>query len=291
MEERRDAGWRAWLAGALFVALLVGALVLNRRTDAPAIESPVVPTPSPSPTAAPVLAKPEPPLDRAALITAASATASAFSVGAQPPPDQSALVGKRFALHLAIGCTGPVSADLNNATGWRYDTQKESLRISAAPEDWREAQWVRALFGGGEIDAADGFWIERPWIFDAKCPAGPAPASASAPERSSQAGVAEGSVDARQLGLVQLLPAGAPRSSSRSGRAYTAVVKRAPDAIGRETSFMLVLNGRIAAFPDGRPIACQGSGWAGPPRCLIAARIERVAIVDRAGEQLAEWQQ
>lgn len=300
MSERAKSGWQAWVAGALFLGLIAAALLINRR-EAPAGPK-VAPTPaaSASPLRPAPLILPEPPVDREGLIQAAATAADAFASGAAGPSDQAALVGRRFELRLPFGCAGPEPADSQVPLGWRYDEARETLRVFTRPSDWSKAPWMQTVIGGDRELAAEGFAIERPWLFAGHCPKRRAVAASPAAKQdggssprtavavSKPAGADDPQLAPPVLGLVQLFGSDAPRSA-RGERGYNAVVKRPPEAIRAELSFVLVLGGRLAAFPDGQPVACWGEAWTAPPHCLIAASVEHVAILDDSGSEVARW--
>jgi hypothetical protein len=238
-------------------------------------------------------------MDRAQLIQAAAAAADAYGRGVELPTEHASLAGRRFELRLPFGCTGPLSA-AGDATGWRYDAKQQTLRVVAAPQDWTEAPWLREAVGEGAFERAEGFPIERPWLLSGGCPKNPdateSPPSAQptdaalhsrvpVPVRATAGTVSEPPL----LAVVQLFSADAPRSVARRDRRYSAVVKRSPEEVSEDLSFAFVLRGRIASFPNGRPITCWGDAREARPRCLIAINLEKAWMVDSAGEQLAEW--
>lgn len=282
----------AAIVGLGFLAAAGLAVVIAGRPDAGGSG---VPRPSPgaiaSATEAPRL--PEPVLDRAALLDLARKAASVHALGANGTGGIVAFAGMRFELAMPIGCEGPLpDGTAASGSGWRYAPAERSLRVSARPEDWSDAGWREAILPEREAAAVEGFWIERSWLLDAACPrpAGPEAGASAVPSEAAPLPARGAEPAAPRIGIVQLTAPDAPRSSTRSGRAYTAVVRRAPDRVAADDWFVLTLSGRLHALADGAPVACEGDGLVAPPLCLIGADIERVTIADRQGEVLAEWQ-
>ena len=268
---------RQVLAIALVLLLVViGAVTLRDALRRPAAPQPA-PLPAPSPPAKPLVETqplPLPPLNltRVELITAVNAASAAYAAGEAAPPANAALTSRSFQLRLPLGCGGAGEERM----GWTYDEKAKALRIKALPEAWGEAPWVKALAGDTPFDAAEGFWIARPWSNAETCPT--SPATDPAPEPSPQT-----------FGLVQLFEPGGSRVARRGGRAYEHVMKMAekPQTPPR---LSLVLGGRLAAFKDGQPIRCRGDSPDRRPVCLAAVDIDHVAFEDQAtGETLAEW--
>ncbi|MBL8771190.1 MAG: hypothetical protein JNK30_07385, partial [Phenylobacterium sp.] len=52
----------------------------------------------------------------------------------------------------------------------------------------------------------------------------------------------------------------------------------------------LVLEGRVAAWPDGKPVRCWSESADHRPICLVAVDLQKVTLLDPvSGESLAEW--
>lgn len=304
MNEPRHSAWQAWIAASGFVLLILFAFVLKRPGPEPAA-LPARPAPPPAPSARPSPVAP-PPLDRAALIAAGHRAASAWATGA--PPADGGLVGRSFTLRIPFSCAGPSAPDALAPMGWRYDAEAQTLRIRVAPQTFTDTKLLQAIAGTAEFETAEGFWIDRPWILSDACPTPPPPEPAPAPEEAAppdEAEAAEAEAEAGEepaeaptpapprqtLGLVELSAPGAPRARRRDGQAYQLVRKIAPDALRAEQGFRLVVEGRIEALPGQGALACHADRRDVPPRCLIFARIARVAIENGAtGERLAEWE-
>lgn len=301
--------WRALLAGGVFVALLIAAVLIARPKE-PIVEEVPPPTRLPVQPVKPVTTAPTPPLDRADLIDAAARAADAHSRGAGIAPKDSDLVGRRFTLRLPFGCTGPAEGNSEVPLRWTYDPAEETLRVWVTPRVWTDAAPVRAAAEGIEFEAAEGFWIQRPWLRSGDCPAPPqrtgvtvADAGAGADEGQETTApstkVATINVDGTQtataptretLALVELFEPGSSRAARRNGRPYTVVTKLAQDEIDLSKGLRVVISGQLAGLRQGAPIACSGTLIDERPLCLIGAEIDRVAITDSSGRRiLGEW--
>jgi hypothetical protein len=53
--------------------------------------------------------------------------------------------------------------------------------------------------------------------------------------------------------------------------------------------YRLVLEGRMAAFADGRAIRCRSDMRDQRPVCIGAFQLDRVAFEDTDGKMLSEW--
>ncbi|MBA2920309.1 hypothetical protein GON01_01230 [Sphingomonas sp. MAH-20] len=293
MTDRRTSGWRAWAAAGIFVGLVVAGVLITRPAPKPA------PAPTATATAEPILPAmptPLPPLSRADLIEAARRAAS--SVAAGEARAASDLPGRRFALSIPFGCDGPTEALKQAATGWSYDAGKGTLRVKATPQVWTDAPGLKAIAAGVDYEAAEGFWVERPWQLSETCPArspapGPSPAPGEAPA-SSPAPLPSPSATplpvVQTLGLVELFEPGTKREERRNGRAYQAVQKLAPGEIALDRGLRLVVEGRLVAFDKDQAIGCWSASPDQRPVCLIRVRFDRIAITGPTGEHVvAEW--
>jgi len=293
--------WRALLAAGVFVALLLAGVLLTRQPERQEVADA---QPAPPPQRVPAVPTPLPPLTRADLIDAAARAADAYARRLPAPPENVALVGRRFTLRLPFGCAGPGSGDDPRWGQWSYDSERQILRASVRPQVWTQAEFVRAIAGPVEFETAEGFWLSRPWIRVAECPANASPAAgatpaakaageAADPERVSAG--AEAAAPARgavpeTLALVEFFAPGAPRAAQRNGRPYDLVVNIAPEEIDLSRGLRLVVEGRLAPLPGGQPIACRADTVDEPPLCLISGEVARIAITDASGQQvLAEW--
>jgi hypothetical protein len=300
--------WRALLAGGVFVALLISA-VLIARPGVPEEEVIALPVAEP---VSPAIAAPAPPLTRADLIDAAARAADAHARGVPLLAEDSELAGRRFTLRLPFGCAGPAEADSEAPMGWTYEPEEQTLRVSVAPNVWTDAGPVREAAKGLDYEAAEGFWIERPWLRTGDCPVLPQPslvASATSETLKGNQVVAATSPEAEQavegvaapalqldgaqktLALVEYSKPGSRRAARRNGKPYTVVAKLAPSEIDLTRGLRVVVTGRLVPFGSRSAIACSGIDVDKRPLCLISAEIDRVAIMDASGQRtLGEWE-
>ena len=267
-----------WLsASVVFLLLVLGGLWLRSRPAEPTPPPPPVASPPPQ-TAATLV--PEAPLQRDALIDAAAIAADAYASGEARTPANAALVGRRFELRTVFGCAGPALPGSAAALRWEYEADTTTLRVSARPETLTAAGWIAPLVGDADIEAVEGFWIERPWQRSAACP----------PYRSPLDMPSSLAEPRQTLALVELFGPDAPRSIRREGRPYEAVSKMAAPQIAASRGFALVIEGRLAALPNGEPVWCSSESRDVRPTCAIAARIERVRLENAVtAEVLADW--
>ena len=227
------------------------------------------------------VAAPAPALGRAELLAAVDVAASAYAAGRAPVgPD--ALVGGRFIIRQAFGCTGPSPAPAESAPAdglghWRWGAGHRTIAIELAPGDWSESP----LIAGAGWEAAEGFWIARPWLRTDDCPGVPGDPLASGPVAASP----------QAIGLAAVFDQGASRIGRRNGRAYAFTVRGEGDQPppAPKDGYRLVLEGRMTAFPDGRAIRCRASSPDQRPVCIVATQLRRVAFLDASGQTLSEW--
>ncbi len=253
--------------------------------------------------ATPRIPLPAPPLDRAALLSAIASAASARATGTDDIEAQRLLDGKPFELRLRFGCRGPSNDLRNEQFGWSYDRETGTLRVRATPTISQQDE-VAAQIAGEDFEAIEGFWLSRPWLLEAACPAtaavkgAPAPAdpeasangSAEEAPRTPDAAGARALAPLPKIGIAQFFTATDSRTRQRSMRPYEAVKTLEPNAPVGARGFDLVLSGRLQALPDKRVIACVSSGADRPPDCIVSADFDRVRI-ERADnhELVAEW--
>lgn len=218
---------------------------------------------------------PEPPLDRKKLLLAAADAASAFAAGVDDKQAQAALAGRRFALSLRFGCSGPADDPDAASMTWSYDADKTALTVRAKPDLSGETPVARPMLAA-DVEAVEGFWVPRPWLYQDACakPAADNPAPLPPPT----------------VGLAQLFTASDSRTERRVGRAYQAVLRVKPEDLPRAQGFNLVLSGRLAPFSDGRIIRCAAADGQTRPICIISVQFGRVAIENAESRAvLAEW--
>lgn len=256
----------------------------------------------------PAVPLPQPPLDRAAIFTAVAQAASAEAAGADDAEAQRALDGRQFETRIRFGCKGPSTELREEWLGWSFDREKGTLRVRAMPTILAEEQLLKTL-GGDQFEAVEGFWIPRPWLLEAVCPATAAVSSAPAEraadpasdETSAQPAAAPATAAEKKpiteqvpkwprIGIAQFFTDTDPRTGRRSMRPYEAVKTLGPNQPIGSQGFNLVLSGRLTALPDKRVIACVAKGADSPPECIVSVDFDRVWI-ERPGDQeiIAEW--
>lgn len=259
---------------ALAASLLVTAC--QRREPEPA--APVVQAP---PAPAPLPVAPPPPLGRTELLQAMDLAASAYAAG--KAPEGESLAGRRFTVRQAFGCSGavapaPADAAADGLARWSWSRDRRALELRLTPSDWSGS----ALMAGGDgaWEAAEGFWLTRPWLRTDGCPgakvdplAGPAVASP------------------QSMGLAAVFERGGSRLGRRNGRAYAFTVRGEGDKLPPLPlgGYRVVLEGRFVAFADGRAVRCRADGVDQRPVCVAAAQLDRVAFEAADGEVLSEW--
>ena len=241
---------------------------------------------APSPAAAPVetrtpvvAAAPVPVLDRAAILQAMDAAASGYAGGQQA--GDTSLTGRRFVVRQSFGCAGP-STDAaigDGRAGWAWADGGKALKLTMAPGDWLASPQIAD--GAENWEAAEGFWLTRPWMRAEGCPF----------RRNTIATVSPLSASPQAVGLVAVFTEDASRMGRRNGRAYEFTVRGEGDQppVAPADGYRLVLEGRMAAFADGRAIRCRADGPDQRPVCIGAVRLDRVAFEDGKGAVLSEW--
>ena len=250
----------------------------------------------------PAVPRPQPPMDRAAILAAVARAASAAAAGVDDMAAQAVLDGRQFEFRIRFGCKGP-STDLRKEwLGWSFDSETGTLRVRAKPTFAPGEQLVKML-GGDQFEAVEGFWIPRPWILEAACPAAAAvsPAFAEPPVDavSDEAGAKPPATSAAaaelmpkwpRIGIAQFFAHTDSRTGRRSMRPYEAVKTLNPKLPIGSQGFNLVLSGRLKGLPDKGVIACVAKGADSPPECIVSVDFDRVWIESPGnGEVIAEW--
>ncbi len=241
----------------------------------------------------------EPPFDRARILLAVARAASAHSIGTDDLAAQRKLDGKQFEVRLRFGCEGqgPGRGD----HGWSVDPDGRTLRLRAVASLSLGDEGVASLAGEG-VEAVEGFWLPRPWLLTADCPAKEAAAGASEdgvqpderPDTRTTgregASSEPSAIPVQRVGIARYFTREDSRTGRRIDRPFEAVVQLKEGERPGTAGFNLVLGGRLRASRDGRVIQCTGSGRDRPPDCIVSADIDRVWI-ERPGEKrvLAEW--
>jgi len=272
---------RLAIAGGLGAAIiLAGAgFVLGRMTFSAAESAPAV-SAARSVPAAPPRPKVEPPriLGRAEIIAFANSAADALTTGAPLPAEVASAAGRRFEIFLPFGCDGPAPEESAAPMRWRYDAEKQTLRVRVAP-----AQWVAGDWGIPQTGSADrnfeGFWVSRPWSSADRCPEARGQAAAITAQPVTLPG--------QTLALAEILPEG----KQRRDRPYETVQRVQPEDFAAAQGFRLRATGRIERMPDGQPIQCiQPAGIEQRPICLIVVSFDEIRIENPASNaMLATW--
>jgi hypothetical protein len=221
-------------------------------------------------------------LTRADILTAASAAASAYAAG-QPQSGES-LVGRRFSVRIAFGCTGPAASEAAGAPDglarWSWSRDGRAARLSMTPVDWTGSA-LAAAEPESPWEAVEGFWAPRPWMMSEDCPR---------LEGDSLSSDGTG-VSPQTVALAAVFEKGGSRIGRRSGRAYafTRRFEAGQTPSAPEDGYRLRLEGRLAAFPDGRAVRCQADNPDQRPVCVVAVALDRVAYEEASGALLSEW--
>jgi hypothetical protein len=157
-----------------------------------------------------------------------------------------------------------------------------------------------AAIAGDAFEAAEGFWVPRPWLLQPGCPVVPPPTAPAQPaeagtaknppSEAAKAKVAPQPVAQQRVGIAQFFSDTDSRTLRRDGRPYEATkvleIGQAPSAQGYD----LVLSGRLKRLPNGRVIRCRVERPDLPPQCIVSASFDRVWIErPDTKESLAEW--
>ena len=219
---------------------------------------------------------PAPPLDRAALLGAVAQAASAHAAGIDDPQAQAVLDGRRFAIKLRFGCGGPAGEASSDALRWRVKSD-ESLEITATPDLSLEAPELAGALTQ-TVEAVEGFWIPHPWLLSNACPA------------LRQSSEAHPVVPEHSVGIAQYYTPEGSRTERRSGRAYVSIAPAEPGEPLPQNGFVLLLEGRLQAWPGGPPIHCSSTSAAARPSCIVSVRLDRVAFTRPGdGAVIDEW--
>ncbi|HUG45873.1 MAG TPA: hypothetical protein VMK31_05085 [Sphingomicrobium sp.] len=249
---------------------------------------------------------PPPPMGRSDLLAAIARAASATAAGTDDSAEQRSLAGSRFELRIRFGCRGPAPDLTETIFGWTFDQKDRTLRVLVTPTISSDDPIV-SQFAGEDVEAAEGFWIPRPWLLEPVCPA----AAAVRPDRAQAAPETDKPADEKKdtpepvddeqesqapppaspkVGIVQFFTESDPRTRRRGMRPYETVKTLRADEPLSSQGFNLVLAGRIRPLPGQKPIVCVSRGSDQPPDCLVSARIDRVRIErPDTKEILAEW--
>ncbi len=262
------------IAAALFLAQC------DRNRPEPVEAEPVAADPAPTPTiAAPTT------LDRAGLLAAMTRAASAYAAG-ERVEGTDALVGRRFALRVPFGCNGPqptaAEAAGDGLARWAWGPENETIQLSLTPGDWLNSALISGAAGGSDWEAVEGFWIPRPWLTAGDC----------STVRADPLQSGDGSPSPQTVGMAAVFTEEDSRVGRRNGKAYAFTIRPTGETplTAPSGGYRLVLEGRLASFPDGRAIRCRASNPDQRPVCIAAMKLDRVAFTDAdGGVLLSEW--
>lgn len=216
-------------------------------------------------------------LGRADIIALASRAADAYASGAPLPVEVTALMGRRFELALPFGCEGMAPEKNVAPLRWRYDADKETLRIHAAPTSWTAADWGFTDQGmaGSRFE---GFWVNRPWTSAERCPHTGYSSTEGQPVMIAE----------QTLAVAEVMPGD---GETRDRRPYEIVTRLVPQKLAADQGFRLRLMGRIESLSGDRPIECkQTAGIEQRPICLVAISLDEVRVENSLkNETLATW--
>ncbi|HEY0648088.1 hypothetical protein [Phenylobacterium sp.] len=267
------------IVAAIAFVVVAAALFATRSAKEPPRPPPTVAAPPASPAPRPV---PETTWGRTELVASANALAAAYAAnGAGAAGTKDSLAGRKFTLRIPFGCEGPQVRPGGSQAYYEFDSEKRTVRLMARPAIWTTLPVVHETVAPDRLEAVEGFWIPQPWTASERCPPPretPVPASPTPPA-------------AETLGLARLFEPGASRIGRRAERAYEHVVKLDDgEPLPLAQGYRLVIEGRLAAFPDGRVAHCWSESAAHRPVCLYAVEFDRVAFeTGDEGRLLAEW--
>lgn len=267
----------------------------------------------------PSVPKPQPPIDRAALLAAVAEAASATAAGTDLPKRIRSFDGRQFEIRIRFGCRGPSKDLAERWLGWSFDPEERRIRVRAMPTISRDEPIVERIVDE-RIEAVEGFWLMRPWLLVPVCPATaavrPATEEQAAPSENNQqqAPPAAKAEDRRKaepaqaagepandraadplpaaprIGIAQFFTAEDPRSRRRDRRPYQAEHRLPEDEALSSQGYNLVLSGRLRALPGSGVIHCISRGADSPPECVVSAEFLRVWIEQPDTRKvIAEW--
>lgn len=262
------------VAGALFLAQC------DRNRPEPVEAEPIAVDPAPAPA---VVAPTS--LNRAGLLAATAQAASAYAAGERiEGPDP--LVGRPFALRVPFGCNGPQPTAAESAgdglARWSWGPENKTIQLSLTPGEWLNTALISGAADGSDWEAVEGFWIPRPWLSAGEC----------STVRSDPLQSGDGAPSPQTVGLAAVFTSEDSRVGRRNGRAYAFTIRPTGDTplTAPTRGYRLLLEGRLASFPDGRAIRCRASSPDQRPVCIAAIRLDRVAFYNAdSSVLLSEW--
>ncbi|PSJ36171.1 hypothetical protein C7I55_27555 [Sphingomonas deserti] len=299
MHCRRRASKRIFLAAIAVTAAAACGPQTNEQDNVvtPAEDNVLAAAPPPLP--------PEPAvLTREDILLAALRAASATAIGRNDSEAQKRIDGSRFEFAMRFGCATEAAApdarieakmaadpagtpavqpkeapsrQWQSSMGWRYDAERKRLEVTAAP-DIDLADPIAAQLAGQTYEAVNGFWIPKPWLLDAACPA-------------TSGSLVTKPADGPWVGIAQFHGPEESRVQRRESRSYQKIESLPPDkAQELRAGFDLVLSGRLRSLASGKVVSCIGNGPNAAPTCIISAEIQKVELrrVD-TDSLVAEW--
>ena len=283
---------RSSLLALLAATAAAAACQQKQPQDHNAAEEPVVNLP--------IVPRPQPPLDRAALLGVIAEAASATAAGAEMPEAVRSRDGRQFELRIRFGCGGPETDLGNRWLGWSFESESRRIRVRAMPTISKDDPLIEQL-GDGKFEAIEGFWIPRPWLLQPVCPAVAAIHAASPPtteqaqNEADSAESSEGQLDepvprSPRIGIAQFFTKEDPRTRRRGMRPYEASHTLAEGKAISSQGYNLVLSGRLRALPGRGVIQCTARNANSPPECVVSAEFLRVWIEQPdTRDVIAEW--
>ena len=254
----------------------------------------------------PIVPRPAPPIDRTLLLAAVAEAASATASGAAVPQSVRSLDGRQFELRIRFGCRGPAPKLRDRWLGWSFDSEERRIRVRAMPTISKDDPMV-ARISGDQFEAAEGFWVPRPWLLQPLCPAAAAVQGVADPSQppgqpdgqQQPAPASEDPGDDEQgepvptsgrIGIAQFFTPEDPRTRRRDMRPYEASHTLAEGKAISSQGYNLVLSGRLRALPGRGVIECSAQDSDSPPDCIVSAEFLRVWIEQPGtGDVIAEW--
>lgn len=266
--------------------LTVLASCQQQAPEQPTVNQPAVEAPASR------LPKIEPPVDRAGLLQAARAAASAAALGRDDAEVQRKLDGKAFEVRIRFGCAPAGPAEEAAAEGpfnVRFEPDERTLRVRAAPDLTLDDPQVAQIAGEG-IEAVEGFWMRRPWLLADGCPVAPVQAQAPGAGEPAAPEAAAAPPAGQRVGIAQFFSATDSRVGRRNQRAYEATSTLGAAEQPSPKGYNLVLSGRLRKLPSGPVISCRVGNRESPPDCIVSAEFDR-AWIENPGTRaiIAEW--
>lgn len=277
------------------IALVAATCLLSgcEQRRSPDAERPPVAPVSPGPTSE--LPPVDSTLNRQDLLAAIARAASNAALGASDAEEQRKLDGKRFEFRMRFGCQSASEDQAEPSRTWRFDERRRILSLTILPEISLGSRLI-GMLQNGKYEAVEGFWIHRPWLLEAGCPAMPSAPPEASPSptpspHSSPAPLAKpAAASSPSLAIAQFFTSADTRTQRRDNRPYRATSVLAEGELPSKDGYDLVISGRLQRLADGRVIACRITSAAIPPSCIVSAQFDTVAIAAPGSRQpIARW--